>query len=168
MDCQAGIGLAVDLVQEVAEVHRLVLGGQLADHRAGGDVQRGEQVDCAVPYVVEADAKFSSSFDEAFGGEGVKVVKTPPRTPRANSIMERWIGSCRREPLDRTLIWNKRHLMTVLREDEDFYNTHRLHRTLNQAAPLRPLPDGVTDLDRFRLRGRDRAGGVIHEYRRWQ
>jgi transposase InsO family protein len=54
-----------------------------------------------------------------------------------NAIMERWIGSCRRELLDRTLIWNQRHLMSVLREYEDFYNTHRPHRTLNQAAPLR-------------------------------
>jgi putative transposase len=81
-----------------------------------------------------------------------------------NSIMERWIGSCRRELLDRTLVWNQRHLMTVLREYEDFYNTHRPHRTLNQAAPLRPLPDGVTDPDHFRVRRRDRAGGVIHEY----
>jgi putative transposase len=45
-----------------------------------------------------------------------------------NSIMERWIGSCRRELLDRTLIWNQRHLMTVLREYEDFYNTRRPHR----------------------------------------
>jgi zinc transporter ZupT len=60
-----------------------------------------------------------------------------------NSIMERWIGSCRREPLDRTLIWNQRHVMSVLREYEDFSNTHRPHCTLNQAAPLRPLPDGM-------------------------
>jgi hypothetical protein len=82
-----------------------------------------------------------------------------------NSIMERWIGSCRRELPDRTLIWNQSHLMTVLREYEDFYNTHRPHRTLNQAAPLRLLPDDVTDLDHFRVRRRDRAGGVIHEYR---
>ncbi len=42
-----------------------------------------------------------------------------------NSIMERWIGSCRRELLDRTLIWNQRHLMIVLPEYEDFCNTHR-------------------------------------------
>jgi putative transposase len=57
---------------------------------------------------------------------------------RMNSVMERWIGSCRRELLDRTLVWNQRHLMTMLREYEDFYNTHRPHRTLDQAAPLRP------------------------------
>jgi hypothetical protein len=62
-------------------------------------------------------------------------------------------------------VWNQRHLMTVLREYEDFYNTHRPHRTLNQAAPLRPLPDGVASLDHFRVRRRDRAGSVIHEYR---
>jgi putative transposase len=52
--------------------------------------------------------------------------------------------------------------LSVLREYEDFYNTHRPHRTLNQAAPL---PDSVTDLDHFRVRRRDRAEGVIHEYR---
>ena len=57
-----------------------------------------------------------------------------------NSVMERWIGSCRRELLDRTLVWNLRHLMIVLREYEDFYNRHRPHRTLNQAAPLARCP----------------------------
>jgi putative transposase len=55
--------------------------------------------------------------------------------------------------------------MIVLREYEDFYNTHRAHRTLNQTAPLRPLTDGVNHLDQFRVQRRDRAGGVIHEYR---
>ena len=54
MDVQAGIGVAVDLVEEVAEVHSPVLGGQLANDLAGGDVQRGEQVDRAVPGLVEA------------------------------------------------------------------------------------------------------------------
>lgn len=82
-----------------------------------------------------------------------------------NSIMERWIGSCRRELLDRTLIWNQRHLMSAPRGYEGFYNAHRPHRALNQAAPLRPLPDDVTGLNHFRARRRDRAGGVIHEYR---
>jgi len=67
--------------------------------------------------------------------------------------------------LDRTLVRNQRHLMIVLREYEDFYNTHRPHRALKQAAPLRQLPDGITDLDQFRVQRRDRAGGVIHEYR---
>ena len=112
----------------------------------------------------DRDASFTAAFDAVFQAAGVRVVRSAIQAPRMNSIMERWIGSCRRELLDRTLIWNQRHLMTVLREYEDFYNTHRPHRTLKQAAPLRPLPDGVTDLDHFRVRRRDRAGGVIHEY----
>ena len=82
-----------------------------------------------------------------------------------NSITQRQAGNCRRELPDQTLTWNQRHLMTVPREHEDFYNTHRPHRALNQAAPLRPLPDGVTDLDHLRVRRRDRARGVTHEYR---
>jgi putative transposase len=55
--------------------------------------------------------------------------------------------------------------MTVLRQYEDFYNRHRPHRTPEKAAPLHPLPEGVTDLYHFRVLRRDRAGGVIHEYR---
>jgi putative transposase len=53
----------------------------------------------------------------------------------------------------------------VLREYEDFYNSHRPHRALDRAAPLRPPPDGVTDLGHFRVQRHDGAGRVIHEYR---
>jgi len=113
----------------------------------------------------DRDASFTQAFDAVFQAAGIRVIRSAVQAPRMNSIMERWIGSCRRELLDRTLVWNQRHLMMVLREYEDFYNTHRPHRTLNQAAPLRPLPDGITDLDHFRIRRRDRAGGMIHEYR---
>ncbi len=107
----------------------------------------------------DRDASFTAAFDAVFRVAGARVVRSATQAPRMNSIMERWNGSCRRELLDRTLIWNQRHLMTVLREHEDFYNTRRPHQTLNQAAPLRPLPDGLTDLNHFR------AGGAIHEYR---
>ena len=109
------------------------------------------------------DASFSAAFDAVFQSAGIRVIRSAVQAPRLNSIMERWIGSCRRELLGRTLIWNQRHLMTVLREYQDFYNTHR---TLNQAAPLRSLPGRVTDLDHFRVRRRDRAGGILHEYHR--
>lgn len=78
--------------------------------------------------------------------------------------MERWIGSCRRELLDRTLIWNQRHLLQVLREYEAHYNGHRPHRSLAQAAPLKPLPAAVVDLDTVRVRRSERVGGVLDEY----
>jgi hypothetical protein len=113
----------------------------------------------------DRDASFTAAFDAAFQAAGARVVRSAVRAPRMNPVMERWTGSCRRELPDRTLTWNQRHLMTVLREYEDSCNTHRPHRTLNQAAPLRPLPGGVTDLDHFRVRRRDRTGGIIHEYR---
>jgi putative transposase len=64
----------------------------------------------------DRDASFTAAFDSVFGAAGIRVVRSAVQAPRMNSIMERWIGSCRRELLDRTLIWNQRHLMTVLRE----------------------------------------------------
>jgi len=116
-------------------------------------------------FVPHRDASFTQVFDAVFQAAGIRVIRSAVQAPRINSIMERWIGSCRRDLLGRTLIWNQRHLMMVLREYEDFCNSHRPHRALDQAAPLRPLPDGVTDLDHFQVRRHDRAGGVIHEYR---
>ena len=113
----------------------------------------------------DRDASFTIAFDEVFRAAGTRIVRSAIQATRMNSVMERWIGSCRRELLDRTLVRNQRHLMTVLREYENFYNTHRPHRALKQAAPLRRLPDDVTDLDRIRVQRRDRVGGVIHEYR---
>jgi hypothetical protein len=67
-----------------------------------------------------------------------------------NAIMVRWVPTCRHELLDHTLIWNQRHLLHSLREFEQFYNQHRPDRTLRAAAPLRPLPEPVTDLSRSR------------------
>ena len=112
----------------------------------------------------DRDASFTQASGAVFQAAGSRVIRSAVQAPRMYSITERWMGSCRREQLDRTVIWNQRHLMMVLREYEDFCNSHR-HRAQNQAAPLRPLPDGVTNLDHFRVRRHDRAGGVIHEYR---
>ncbi|MEU6789146.1 integrase core domain-containing protein [Nonomuraea angiospora] len=67
------------------------------------------------------------------------------RMPRMNAIMERWVQSCRHELLDRCLVWNERHLRHALREYERFYNQHRAHQALNQAAPRRPAPAPITD-----------------------
>ena len=92
------------------------------------------------------------------------IIKTPVRSPRANSIAERWIGGCRRELLDRTLIWNQAHLRQILHQYKTYHNQHRPHRSLNSAAPLKPLPEPV-DLDHCRVRRQARIGGLINEYR---
>jgi len=81
-----------------------------------------------------------------------------------NAIQERWHRTVRAELLDRTLVWNLTHLRRVLAQYESFYNQHRPHRALGQAAPQRPLPENVIDLDHFRVARRDRIGGILHEY----
>jgi transposase InsO family protein len=125
-----------------------------------------EDVATSVKFVLhDRDASFTAACDAVFQVAGIRVIRSAVQAPRMNSIMERWVASCRREMLDRTLVWNQRHLTILLREYEDFYNTRRPHRSLNQAAPSRSLPEPVTDLDQFRIQRRDRAGGVIHEYR---
>jgi putative transposase len=98
-----------------------------------------------------------------FRQEGIRILRTPVRVPRANAIAERWIGTVRRELLDRMLIVNRRHLETVPAEYVTHFNDHRPHRALNQAAPLRPLPQPILPPD-LRLRRRDRLSGLIHEY----
>jgi putative transposase len=85
------------------------------------------------------------------------------QAPRANAIAERFVGSLRRELLDRVLIINRRHATAVLREYESHHNNHRPHRALGQAAPLRPLPHRPTPEIR-NVRRRDRLGGLLHEY----
>ncbi|MEU7276190.1 hypothetical protein ACFYOY_45370 [Streptomyces sp. NPDC007875] len=83
--------------------------------------------------------------------------------------MERWIRSHRTEPIDRTLIWSQAHLLRALREYETFYNQHRLHRTLHSAAPLRPLPQPITELgqpNRLDIRRQDRLRDALHTYER--
>ncbi len=81
-----------------------------------------------------------------------------------NAIAERWIGGCRRELLDRTLSWNQAHLRRILRQYETRHNQHRPHRSLNSAAPLKPLPEPV-DLERYHVRRHPRVGRLINEYR---
>ncbi|MFI6063414.1 integrase core domain-containing protein [Streptomyces sp. NPDC051286] len=115
----------------------------------------------------DRDSKFTAAFDTLLAETGLKVVTTGIRIPRMNSLMERWIQTCRRELLDRTLIWNQGHLLHALREFETFYNRHRPHRALGQAAPLRQLPAPIADpgqISHLDVRRRDRLGGTLHEY----
>src|SRR3954453_4086768 len=121
-----------------------------------------------VKYLIRArDSRYTPAFDAVFHDEGIAIVKTGIQVPRMNAIMERWVRSCRAELLDRTLIVNQAHLLHALREYEAFYNEHRPHRTLRAAAPLRLLPQPITQPDQIEhlaIRRRDRLGGILHEY----
>jgi hypothetical protein len=111
----------------------------------------------------DRDTKFARDFDAVFASEGIKIVKTPVRAPKANAIAERFVGTVRRECLDWLLILNRRHLEHVLRVFVDHYNAHRPHRSLELVPPAavgREHPVASSgDLKR-----RDRLGGLIHEY----
>ena len=110
----------------------------------------------------DRDSKYSGPFDEVFRSEGIRIVKTPVRAPKANAIAERFVRTVRAECLDWLLILNRRHLEVVLRTYVDHYNRERPHRALELRPPElgerqeRP-PDGE-------IHRRDRLGGLIHEY----
>jgi transposase InsO family protein len=111
----------------------------------------------------DRDDKFTATFDAVFAAVNVRIITTPVRAPRANAIAERFVGTIRRELLDRILIINQRHGATVLRTFQQHYNDHRPHRTLGQAAPLRPLPHRTTS-EINNVRRQDRLSGLLHEY----
>ena len=104
-------------------------------------------------YIIrDRDGKFPTMFDTILADAGIDVVLSGIRMPRMNSIMERWVQTCRRELLDRTLIWNQRHLLYALHEFEQFYNGHRPHQGIANVRPLQPLPAQITDPDKILTR----------------
>ncbi len=123
---------------------------------------------CQARYLIrDRDGKFPELFDTILADAGIEVVLSGIRIPRMNSIMERWVQTCRRELLDRTLIWNQRHLLHALREFEQFYNAHRPHQGIAGARPLHPLPEPIADPDeiaRLDIHRTVRLGGLLHEY----
>ncbi len=127
-----------------------------------------EDASCRARFMIrDRDGKFSELFDAILKDAGIEVMLSGVQMPRMNSIMERWVQTCRRELLDRTLIWNQRHLLYVLREFESFYNEHRPHQGIANARPLHPLPTVINDptqIARLDIRSRERLGGILHEY----
>jgi transposase InsO family protein len=113
----------------------------------------------------DRDSKFTRAFDSVFASEGIKIIKTPVRAPKANAIAERFVRTVRAECLDWLLIMNRRHLERVLRVFVDHYNTHRPHRSLNLAPP-EPSEQRVraVRLPTAAVERRVRLGGLIHEY----
>jgi putative transposase len=124
----------------------------------------GEQTHQVKFMIRDRGSNFTTAFDTVLADAGIRTVLCNIQTPRMNAIAERWIGGCRRELLDRTLIWNQAHLRRILRQYETHHNQHRPHRSLNSAAPLKPLPDPI-DLEQHRVRRRVRVGSIINEYR---
>jgi len=112
----------------------------------------------------DRDSKFTAAFDEVLAGNGVRITKTPVRSPRANSFAERYAGTLRRECLDPLLIHGERHLRRILAEYARHYNEHRPHQSREQRPPLYEPGQPVDIASRIR-RGQV-LHGLINEYRR--
>jgi hypothetical protein len=118
-------------------------------------------------FIRDPDAKYPPLSDAVLADAGIRIVLSGVRMPRMNSITERWVLTCRRELLDRTLVWNQRHPLHALRQYEAFYNAHRPHQGIADARPLAPLPEPINDpgrLAHLKVHRRDRLGGILHEY----
>ncbi len=112
----------------------------------------------------DRDSKFSRDFDEVFRSEGVRVIKAPVRAPKARAHAERWVGTIRRECLDRILILGRHHLHQVLVAYTRHYNEHRPQWALGQQPPLSGDQEVADVIDPDRVRRHDLLGGLIHEY----
>jgi len=105
---------------------------------AAGAQPRPRRLRHGVRFLIrDRDSKYSGPFDEVFRTEGIRIVKTPVRAPKANAIAERFVRTARAECLDWLLILNRRHLEHVLRVYVDHYNRERPHRALGLQPPER-------------------------------
>jgi transposase InsO family protein len=129
-------------------------------------VNLGERLTGTKFLVRDRDTRFTASFDAVFSSESIRIVKSPPRAPRANAICERMIGTLRRELLDRVLVVNERHLTRILTIYLHHFNTARPHRTLGQLAPTQAEtePPPVINLADYRVRRRAILHGLTSEY----
>ena len=121
--------------------------------------------DAGFRYLIhDRDSKFARSFDQVFESESCEIVLTPRQAPDANSHAERWVRTARSECLDHILIFNQKHLVSVLREFEAYYNERRPHQGIEQRTPIMPVSSSPSDDGPIRCR--DVLGGIIHDYYR--
>lgn len=145
-------------------VTRHPTGGWAAQQARNHFVDLGKRADSFRFLIRDRDTKFTAPFDGVFTGVGMRVIRTPVRAPRANAFAERFIGTVRRECLDRLLIANEGHLRSVLAGFETHYNGHRPHQAREQQAPDDET-GRVVDLS-AEIRRRRVLGNLINEYDR--
>jgi transposase InsO family protein len=108
--------------------------------------------------------QFTASFDAVLADVDIRIVRIPPRCPRANCFAERFVRTVRTELTDRILIFSQRHLHMVLTEYVRHYNGRRPHRA-RELRPPRPTHP-VADLSNEQIKRRPVLGGLINEYER--
>jgi transposase InsO family protein len=112
----------------------------------------------------DRDSKFTAASGQVLAGNGARVIKTPVRSPRANSVAELYAGTLRRECPGHLLIYGERHLRRILAEYTRHDNEHRPHQSREQRPPLHE-PGQAVDMT-TRITRRQVVHGLISEYRR--
>ena len=112
------------------------------------------------------DGKFGADFARVATVSGIRVLRTPPRAPRANAVCERFLGSVRRECLDHVLLLSDRHLRRVMVEYVRYFNRARPHQGLGQQVPNSPHPAGASPSATGPVVAVTVLGRLHHEYRR--
>jgi putative transposase len=141
--------------------------------RSPTDPWLAQQLREATPYgqtptylIRDHDRKFGQQFAQVATTSGIKVLRTPYRTPQANAVCERFLGSVRRECLDHFLIFQEKQLSRLLKAYTVYFNQARPHQGLGQripdpsvlSAPLLNSPNQVIATPVL--------GGLHHDYRR--
>ena len=114
----------------------------------------------------DRDSRFTRALDAVFAADGIRILTSPPRAPRANAICERMIETLRRELLDRILIVNERHLRRIFTDSLHHVNAARPHQALAQLTPTqaKTQPPHVTNLASHQVRRRPILDGLTSEY----
>ncbi|WP_246016801.1 integrase core domain-containing protein [Micromonospora pisi] len=127
-------------------------------------IDLGEQTNAFQFLIRDRDTQYGAPFDAVLADKGPQVVKTPPRTPRANCFVERWGHSMREEYTDHLLIHGQRHARTILNEYVQHLNDHRPHQGRGQLPPNHN-PKVLKPIDSV-VQRRRRLQGTINEYHR--
>ncbi len=114
----------------------------------------------------DRDSKFGPSFARLAATSGIKILKTPYHTPRANAICERFLGSVRRECLDHLFIFQEKQLHRVLGGYVQYFNQARPHQGIRQQIPERYGEPVLPDHDDGKILALPVLGGLHHDYRR--
>jgi transposase InsO family protein len=132
---------------------------QIARNLVGDLVDRGRSVKFLIR---DRDTKFTAHFDEMFRSEGIRMIKTSVRSPRANALAERWVRTVRTECLNVLLVLGHGHLEHVLRDYVGRYNQQRPRRGIDLQVPtgggIAATPPSL------QARRHDVLGGLIHKY----
>ncbi len=114
----------------------------------------------------DMDTKFCKKFLKTLRSGGLKTIKIPPRSPNMNAHCERFIGSIKRECLDRFLVFGENHLRHILTEYLDYYHHRRPHRGTGFLPPNfnEATREEVETLELGELVRHEQLGGVLSWY----